>query len=102
MYKRILRVGQNWTATNPDNTQVSKDTGKFFYVINNFKQNSITLRTMTESYQSTAFKFQVERNYILDETKSLFRKNAEIKDVLEANERFREAEARLAMAEHYR
>ena len=26
MYKRILRVGQNWTATNPDNTQVSKDT----------------------------------------------------------------------------
>ena len=28
MYKRILRVGQNWTATNPDNTQVSKDTGK--------------------------------------------------------------------------
>merc|ERR1719163_926330 len=65
MYKRILRVGQNWTATNPDNTQV-------------------------------------ERNYILDETKTLFRKNAEIKDVLEANERFREAEARLAMAEHYR
>ena len=34
MYKRILRVGQNWTATNPDNTQVSKDTGKIFYVIN--------------------------------------------------------------------
>ena len=45
MYKRILRVGQNWTATNPDNTQVSKDTGKKLYVINNF-----TLRTMTESY----------------------------------------------------
>ena len=35
MYKRILRVGQKWTATNPDNTQVSKDTGKNFYVINN-------------------------------------------------------------------
>ena len=100
MYKRILRVGQNWTATNPDNTQVSKDTGKKLYVINNL--NSITLRTLTESYQSTAFKFQVERNYILDETKTLFRQNAEIKDVLEANERFREAEARLAMAEHYR
>ena len=63
---------------------------------------TITLRTMAESYQSTAFKFQVERNYILDETKTLFRKNAEIKDVLEANERFREAEARLAMAEHYK
>ena len=100
MYKRILRVGQNWTATNPDNTQVSKDTGKKLYFINNFY--FITLRTMTESYQSTAFKFQVERNYILDETKTLFRKNAEIKDVLEANERFREAEARLAMAEHYK
>ena len=43
MYKRILRVGQNWTATNPDNTQVSKDT------INNIQtnKNSITLRTMT-------------------------------------------------------
>ena len=36
MYKRILRVGQNWTATNPDNTQVSKDTGKKLYVINNY------------------------------------------------------------------
>ena len=23
MYKRILRVGQNWVATNPDFTQVS-------------------------------------------------------------------------------
>ena len=23
IYKRILRVGQNWTAINPDNTQVS-------------------------------------------------------------------------------
>ena len=31
MYKRILRVGQNWTATNPDNTQVSKDTAKKLY-----------------------------------------------------------------------
>ena len=36
MYKRILRVGQNWTATNPDNTQVSKDTGKKLYFIDNF------------------------------------------------------------------
>ena len=102
MYKRILRVGQNWTATNPDNTQVSKDTGKKLYFINNLNKNFITLRTMTGSYQSTTLKFQVERNYILDETKTLFRKNAEIKDVLEANERFREAEARLAMAEHYK
>ena len=46
MYKRILRVGQNWTATNPDNTQVSKDTGKIFMSLTNNK-NSITLRTMT-------------------------------------------------------
>ena len=46
--------------------------------------------------------FQVERNYILDETKTLFRKNAGIKSSQESNERYREAEARLAMAEHYR
>ena len=37
MYKRILRVGQNWTATNPDNTQVSKDTGKNFMLLTTFK-----------------------------------------------------------------
>ena len=36
MYKRILRVGQNWTATNPDNTQVSKDTGKNFMLLTNY------------------------------------------------------------------
>ena len=42
MYKRILRVGQNWTATNPDNTQVSKDTGKIFYVINKIEFHYIT------------------------------------------------------------
>merc|ERR1712110_193936 len=65
IYKRILRVGQNWVATNPDYTQV-------------------------------------ERNYIIDETKTLFRKNAGINSSQEANERYREAEARLAMAEHYR
>ena len=45
MYKRILRVGQNWTATNPDNTQVSKDTGKIFMSLTTL--NPITLRTMT-------------------------------------------------------
>ena len=38
MYKRILRVGQNWTATNPDNTQVSKDTGKNFMLLITFKK----------------------------------------------------------------
>ena len=45
---------------------------------------------------------QVERNYITEEAKTLFRKNAHIKNSVEANERYREAEARLAMAEHYR
>ena len=48
MYKRILRVGQNWTATNPDNTQVSKDTGKNIILLTT--KNFITLRTMTGSY----------------------------------------------------
>jgi len=65
MYKRILRVGQNWVATHPDNTQT-------------------------------------ERNYIIEEAKTLFRKNAKITNSHEASERFREVEARLAMAEHYR
>merc|ERR1719328_750083 len=65
IYKRILRVGQNWVAAHPDNTQV-------------------------------------ERNYIIDEAKTLFRKNATITDSKEASERYREVEARLAMAEHYR
>jgi len=65
IYKRILRVGQNWVATHPDNTQT-------------------------------------ERNYIIEEAKTLFRKNAKITNAHEASERYREVEARLAMAEHYR
>ena len=29
IYKRILRVGQNWVATHPDNTQVIHKNGSF-------------------------------------------------------------------------
>ena len=42
MYKRILRVGQKWTATNPDNTQVSKDTGQNLLVIRTLNKKSST------------------------------------------------------------
>ena len=31
MYKRILRVGQNWVATHPDNTQVMLNHEVFDY-----------------------------------------------------------------------
>ena len=48
------------------------------------------------------YDFQTERNYIIEEAKTLFRKNAKITNSHEASERFREVEARLAMAEHYR
>ena len=48
------------------------------------------------------YEFQTERNYIIEEAKTLFRKNAKITNSHEAGERFREVEARLAMAEHYR
>jgi len=45
---------------------------------------------------------KVERDYILDEAKLLFRKNKALSDPKEINERIVEAEARLTMAEHYR
>lgn len=44
----------------------------------------------------------VERNYIRDEAKTLFRTNKNIKSSLEIAERLKEGEARLVMAEHYR
>lgn len=44
---------------------------------------------------------EVERNYIRDETKRLFRANQNLKGH-EISEALREGEARLAMAEHYR
>ena len=33
MYKRILRVGQNWVATHPDNTQVMCNRERFSIMI---------------------------------------------------------------------
>ena len=44
----------------------------------------------------------MERNYIRDESKKIFRMNKPIAAPEEIRERVREAEARLAMAEHYR
>ena len=44
----------------------------------------------------------VEKGYILDETRRLFKANKNLKTNQEISERIREAEARLYMAEHYR
>jgi len=44
---------------------------------------------------------KVERDYILDEAKMLFRKNKNLTVQSEIQERLSEAEARLTMAEHY-
>lgn len=51
----------------------------------------------TDPYQTG-----VERDYIKEETRRLFKDNSAITDEYEIGERIREAEARLAMAEHYR
>jgi len=45
---------------------------------------------------------KVERDYIKSEAQELFRKNAHLKNPVEIQERVREAEARVTMAEHYR
>ena len=44
----------------------------------------------------------VERNYIKEETRKLFRMNLNLTQPNDINECIREAEARLAMAQHYR
>merc|ERR1719189_2615971 len=44
----------------------------------------------------------VERNYIQDETRRLFKANKDLKQSHEINEAIREAEARLYMAQHYK
>ena len=45
---------------------------------------------------------KVEQNYIIEEAKTLFRQNRNIKSEDEVKLRIVEAEARLAMAEHYK
>lgn len=44
----------------------------------------------------------VERDYIVEETRRLFKLNSGLASAKDVTERLREAEARLAMAEHYR
>jgi len=44
----------------------------------------------------------VEKNYIKEETRKLFRQNQHLKEPSEIAECIREGEARLAMAQHYR
>merc|ERR1711931_540990 len=43
-----------------------------------------------------------ERKYIIDETKTQFRKNLRVDGDVEVNELLREVEARIEMAKHYR
>ena len=43
----------------------------------------------------------VERHYIRDETRRLFKENKNLKQTQEINDAVREAEARLYMAQHY-
>jgi len=44
----------------------------------------------------------IEKNYIIEETRKLFKANKNLTKPHEINEALREAEARLAMAQHYR
>ena len=44
----------------------------------------------------------IEKNYIVDETRKLFKANKNLSKPHEISEALREAEARLAMAQHYR
>jgi len=44
----------------------------------------------------------VERDYIKEETRKLFRANSSLTAEKDISDRLREAEARLTMAEHYR
>jgi len=44
----------------------------------------------------------IEKNYIIEETRKLFKANKSLTKPHEINEALREAEARLAMAQHYR
>ena len=99
IYKRILRVGQNWVATHPDNTQVIHKNGSFSTTM---LGALLLAKCFLKSLTCNLYQFQTERNYIIEEAKTLFRKNAKITNTHEANERYREVEARLAMAEHYR
>jgi len=64
LYTRILRVGRNWQAQDPNETKV-------------------------------------ERGYILDEAKFLFKKNKTLDNESDIRQSLVEAEARLTMAEHY-
>jgi len=44
---------------------------------------------------------RVEREYIVDEARTLFRRNASVKGESQVRERMKEAETRLTMATHY-
>ena len=75
---------------------------------------SVTLRSQVLRLYSRIFRVarhweaqdpnetKVERNYIVDEARTLFRENKDLHVEDEIRMRVMEAEARLAMAEHYR
>ena len=75
---------------------------------------SVTLRSQVLRLYSRIFRVargweaqdpnetKVEKNYIVDEARALFRENKGLRVEAEIRMRMMEAEARLAMAEHYR
>jgi len=75
---------------------------------------SVTLRSQVLRLYSRIFRVarnweaqdpnetKVERNYIVDEARTLFQENKDLRVEDEIRMRVMEAEARLAMAEHYR
>jgi len=75
---------------------------------------SVTLRSQVLRLYSRIFRVarnweaqdpnetKVERNYIVDEARTLFQENKDLRFEDEIRMRVMEAEARLAMAEHYR
>nr|ALS04310.1 LYR motif-containing protein 1 [Acartia pacifica] len=61
------------------------------------------LLRLARNWQATnPTEVMVERNYIRDETRELFRKNAKLTNPTDIKLCLREAEARVTMAEHYR
>jgi len=56
-------------------------------------------RTWTSKFEDQTV---VERDYIKEESRRLFKANQNLKNSKDISDRLREAEARLTMAEHYR
>jgi len=70
-----------------------------YHVLKIYKTFIRLSQTWTSSVPSQT---GIEKNYIIEETRKLFKANKNLTKPHEINEALREAEARLAMAQHYR